>query len=101
MKVFAIGDEYTVLGFSLVGIDGVAVTNQEDALRALDQATSDREIGIVLVSEDVASLIRQELDAKIVSLRFPLILEVPGIKGASSERLDIRQVIRKAVGISV
>jgi len=101
MKVFVIGDEYTTLGFSLVGITGVAVTNREDALRALDEATSDTEIGIILVTEDVASLIRREIDARVLGLRFPLILEVPGIKGPSSERMDIRQVIRKAVGISI
>lgn len=101
MKIFVIGDEYTVLGFSLIGIAGRPVVDRKDALEALDQAISNQEIGIVLVGEDVAQLIRKEIDGRLLGLRFPLILEVPGIKGASSERLDIRQVIRKAAGISI
>lgn len=101
MKIFAIGDEYTVLGLSLGGIRGKCVVTRKEALEALEHATSDPEIGIVLVSEDVAAMIREEIDAKLFGLRFPLVLEIPGIKGASAERLDIRQVIRKAVGISI
>lgn len=101
MKIFVIGDEYTVLGFSLAGINGKHVRTREEALDALEHAISDGEIGIVLVSEDVARMVREEIDAKLFGLRFPLILEVPGIKGPSAQRIDIKQVIRKAVGISI
>jgi V/A-type H+-transporting ATPase subunit F len=101
MKFFVIGDRQTVLGFRLVGIEGKQVEEREDALAALDEAVSRKDLGIVLVTEAVAESIRDEVDARLYGMGFPLVLEIPDASGPSPERPAIEDVVRKAIGISI
>jgi V/A-type H+-transporting ATPase subunit F len=101
MKFFAIGDEETVLGYRLVGVDGRVVEGREDALAALKQAVEDKEIGVVLITEKIAAGIRDEVYARLYGLGFPLVLEVPDSSGPDPDRLDIEEVVRKAIGVSI
>ena len=50
MKVLVIGHPEAVLGFSLVGVAGKAVTTAAEANQALDDALSSSDIGIILVT---------------------------------------------------
>ena len=50
MKVLVIGHPEAVLGFSLAGVNGQAVTTAEEAGRGLDEALASKEIGIILVT---------------------------------------------------
>ena len=58
MKVLVIGHPEAVLGFSLAGVNGRAVTTAEEADMALNEALASKENGIVLVTQDVAELIK-------------------------------------------
>ena len=55
MKVLVIGHHEAVLGFSLAGVHGRAVTTAEEADQALTEALANKENGIVLVTQDVRS----------------------------------------------
>jgi V/A-type H+-transporting ATPase subunit F len=101
MKFFVIGDSQTVLGFSLVGVGGKVVSERQDALDALDEAVKIKEVGVVLVTEHVAGKIRDEVDARLYGIGFPLVLEIPDSAGPSPDRPEIKDVVRKAVGISI
>jgi V/A-type H+-transporting ATPase subunit F len=101
MKFFVIGDRQTVLGFRLVGIEGRTVTEREEALTVLAEAVSSKDIGIVLITEAVASKVRDEVDARLFGIGFPLVLEIPDALGPSPERMKIEEVVRKAIGISI
>jgi V/A-type H+-transporting ATPase subunit F len=101
MKFFVIGDRQTVLGFRLVGIEGKRAEEREEALAALDGAVSRKDVGIVLVTEAVAERIRDEVDARLYGMGFPLVLEIPDASGPSPERPGIEDVVRKAIGISI
>jgi V/A-type H+-transporting ATPase subunit F len=101
VKFFVIGDRQTVLGFRLVGIEGKQAGEREDALAALDDAVSRKDVGIVLVTEAVAGEIRDEVDARLYGMGFPLVLEIPDASGPSAERPRIEDVVRKAIGVSI
>lgn len=101
MRFYAIGDRQTVLGFRLVGIEGTVATEREAALEALREAVQSKDIGIVLVTEAVAAQIRDEVEARLYGMGFPLVLEVPDASGPSDERPKIEELVRKAVGISI
>ena len=60
MKVLVIGHPEAVLGFSLAGVGGRAVTTAEEADKALNEALASKDIGIVLVTQDIASCFRNE-----------------------------------------
>jgi V/A-type H+-transporting ATPase subunit F len=101
MKFFVIGDRQTVLGFRLVGVEGKVAVEREEALSALEEAVARRDIGIVLITEAVAGKVRDEVEARLYGLGFPLLLEIPDASGPSPERPEIKDVVRKAVGISI
>jgi V/A-type H+-transporting ATPase subunit F len=101
MKFFVIGDRQTILGFRLVGIEGKLAVEREDVLAALDEAVSRKDIGIILVTEAVANEVRDEVEARLYGIGFPLVLEIPDASGPSAERPKIEDVVRKAIGISI
>ena len=101
MKYYVIGDEDTVLGFGMVGVEGSTVISREDADAAFDKALADREIGILVITEAAADTIREKVDALLFSEQFPLIVEVPGRKGKIPKRPDLRQMVNEAIGIKL
>jgi V/A-type H+-transporting ATPase subunit F len=101
MKFYVIGDKQTVLGFRLVGIEGTVAAEREDTLAALDDAVIRKDIGIVLITEPLAGKVRDEVDARLYGIGFPLVLEIPDATGPSPERPEIEEVVRRAIGISV
>jgi V/A-type H+-transporting ATPase subunit F len=101
MKFYVIGDRDTVLGFRLVGIEGVEVTTPEEALAALNSVVNREGVGIVLITETVAAQIRDEVEARLYGMGFPLVLEIPDSGGPSPARPPIEDIVRKAIGISI
>lgn len=101
MKFFVIGDSDTVLGFRLVGVPGRAVETPEEALAALKEAVANRETGVVLITEKVAGGIRDEVEARLYGLGFPLVLEIPDSSGPDPERPEIEDIVKRAIGVSI
>ena len=101
MKFFVIGDQETVLGLRLVGVEGAVATEREDALVALKEAVAKEDVGVVLVTEKVAAEIRDEVESRLYGIGFPLVLEIPDSSGPVPDRLKIEEVVRRAIGISV
>jgi len=101
MRFFVIGDRETVLGFRLVGVEGNIAVEREKALAALNEAVATKNIGVVLVTEKVAARIRDEVEARLYGIGFPLVLEIPDSSGPDPGRLRIEDVVRRAIGISI
>jgi vacuolar-type H+-ATPase subunit F/Vma7 len=101
MKFYVIGDRHTVLGFRLVGIEGADVANRDEALAALKAAVAGNDVGIILITEAVAGQVRDEVEARLYGMGFPLVLEIPDSGGPSPDRPRIEDVVRKAIGISI
>lgn len=101
MRYFVIGDEDTVLGFGLVGVDGMTVSSEEEAHSAFDQALNDGEIGVVLITERCADLIRTTVEQYLFTGDFPLILEIPDRTGKLPNRPTLRETANRAIGIHV
>jgi len=101
MKYFVIGDEEAVLGFGLVGIQGLKVENPKEAETAFKTALDDRDIGIIIIEDKIADMIRPVVDKYIFTEQFPLILEVPGRVGKDLDRRSIRATVNEAIGIKL
>ncbi len=101
MTYYVLGSEDTVLGFSLVGIQGSVVTRREDALRQFQYVIEKRSYGIIIITESVANLIRQEVDQYLFTQDFPLIVEIPGREGRDPNGKDLRTMVQEAIGISL
>ena len=101
MRFYVIGDEDTVLGFRLVGVDGTVVSTRDETQRALEEAFQLEDLGIIMIPERIASSVREQVDRYIYKTTFPLIIEIPDRLGPMEGRGSIRDLIRSAVGVSV
>lgn len=101
MKFFCIADEDTVRGFRLAGVAGQAVNTAMQAAAAVEAATDRSECGIIVLTENVADGIRQQVETIRLERERPLIVEIPGPQGPLPGRKSLRQFVQEAVGLRV
>lgn len=99
MEYYVIGDEDTVLGFSLVGVSGTSCHTQEEAKIAWENVLENKNYAIIIITEDIASMIRQTVDRFLFSETFPLVVEIPA-RGKSSSR-SLRALVNEAIGVTL
>lgn len=107
-----IGEREIVLAFSLVGVGGMSAMTRDEALEAFQRVTgyggntvSDFIVAerpkILIITEDVAVLLEDEVLAWQMKGDFPLIVEIPGLNGHLEGKKTLTDSIREAVGIQV
>jgi V/A-type H+-transporting ATPase subunit F len=101
MRYFIIGDEDAVLGFGLVGVAGAVVRSTAQARDAFSQAMEQSDIGIIIITERTADLIRPQVDQFIFTRNFPLIVEIPDREGPLAGKPGIREMVNQAIGIKL
>jgi V/A-type H+-transporting ATPase subunit F len=101
MKVLVIGHSEAVLGFSLVGVHGQVAQTAQEANQALDEAMSTSDVGIILVTGDVADLIQARMDELKRRSTVPLVVEIPGPEVTQANRPSLSEVIQRAIGVKI
>jgi V/A-type H+/Na+-transporting ATPase subunit F len=101
MKYHIIGDEDTVLGFGMVGVEGRVAETPAEAEAAFRAALEIKELGIIVITERTAELIRPVLDPYVLSRRFPLVVEIPDRRGPMPGRKSVREMVTEAIGIKL
>ena len=97
MRLQVIGDEDTVVGFRMAGVEGTIVESEEEAREALDEAEGEDEV--LIISDQVAEWLREEIDQIRYGAELPLIVEAPGPEGPTDATPSLFRLIREAVGI--
>ncbi len=113
MKYCIIGGRAVVLGFRLVGVEGIIVSGREEAKDAFYRVTgrgnrlaasvsSEEELPKVLIlTEEVVSMLEEEVRDWQMKADYPLIVEIPGLHGHLEGRKTLTDSIREAIGIHV
>ena len=110
MQYFIIGQREIVLAFKMTGIDGVTADTREQVLEAFNRVTgkggvanvpSEQIPRVLILSEEAASLIEDEVIQWQKTGKFPLIVEVPGLNGHMKGKKTLSDAIREAVGVNV
>lgn len=101
MKLRVIGHQDAVRGFALVGVEGQIATTSETVNQALDAALSDKNVGIILITEDAAALARQRMDHLTAHSTVPLVVEIPGPGGVQGDQPSLSEVIRRTTGVRI
>lgn len=99
MKVLVIGHPDAVLGFSLAGVGGRVATTADEVNQALDEAQASKDIGIVLVTQDVAQLVPARMERLKLRSTVPLVVEIPSRGGAPEEQESLGDIVLRAIGI--
>ena len=101
MKVLVIGHPEAVLGFSLAGVSGRVATNAAEVNQALDDVQASKDIGIVLVTQDVAQLIPARMEHLKLRSTIPLVVEIPAQGGAPEGEESLGEIVLRAIGIKL
>ncbi|HMD78385.1 MAG TPA: V-type ATP synthase subunit F [Nitrososphaerales archaeon] len=98
MKVVAVGGKAFVTGFVLSGVNGEYASTSSAALSKIEALTRDPQVGLIMVSDEVAQPISAELTALRAKKAVPLIYEVPG-PGSRKEKVEYRAMLRAILGV--
>ena len=101
MKYAIVGDEDAVMGFGIVGVSGRVATDAAEARHAFESLREDRDVGVILITERLAEMIRPLVDPHLMSASFPLIVEVPDRKGPLQSGKGIRDMVNTTIGIKL
>ena len=78
MKMYLISDNVdTYTGMRLAGVEGVVVHERSELKESLEYAVSDKEIGIILLTEKFGREFPEIIDEVRLHHKTPLIIEIP------------------------
>lgn len=102
MKFYLISDNAdTQMGMRIAGIEGEIVHTAEDTIAALEKAFSDESIAIVLLTEKLVELCREQIHEYKLNRNRPLIVEIPDRHGNSDITASISRYVEEAIGIKL
>jgi vacuolar-type H+-ATPase subunit F/Vma7 len=101
MKVLVIGHPDAVLGFSLAGVGGRVAATADEVNAALDDVQSAKDVGIVLVTQDVAELIPARMEHLKLRSTIPLVVEIPARAGVPEGQASLGDIVLRAIGIKL
>lgn len=102
MRMFLISDNVdTLTGMRLAGIEGVVVHEKAEIKKALDDVLSNKDIGIIMITEKLGKEIPEIVDDIKLNRTFPLLLEIPDRHGSGRRPDFITAYINEAIGIKI
>lgn len=99
MRLYCIADEDTVRGFRLAGIGGRAADSAAAAGPAVAEFAARSDCGVLILTQEVAGMIRGQVEALRHERERPLIVEIPGPHGPAPGHRSLLRVAQEAVGI--
>ena len=101
MKLAAICDRDTAVGFRISGIKDIFIPNG-NALQIFNQIQERDDIGILFITEKIVEDLDKHLKDFRIRNNIPIIVEIPDKKGKRKDHVDfVSHLIKKAVGIEI
>ena len=102
MKFFLISDNTdTCMGMRLAGVDGVVVHERGQVADELEKAMADKENAVILITEKLVKLCRDEVYRLKLTCSRPLIVEIPDRHGTLEVSSTISGYVNEAIGIKM
>lgn len=97
MKVIALGSRAFTSGFMLSGLIGVEARDSTEALQKINNLLlREKDLGLLIVSDDISRGIVDELTEIRANNPVPLIYVVPA-PGSKSEKVEYRELIKRVL----
>lgn len=101
MKIAIIGSPDTILGFKAVGVEPRGVDSIEEGSQVIDFLRKSDEYGIVLITEDWAEKLDEELQL-LEEKTLPAVIRIPASSRSTGEGLqNLKRIVERAVGSDV
>ena len=102
MQMYLISDNIdTYTGMRLAGVEGVVVHEREELREALEKALSNKEIGIILLTEKFGRECPELIDEVKLHHKTPLIIEIPDRHGTGRKPDFITSYVNEAIGLKL
>ena len=102
MQMFLISDNIdTYTGMRLAGVEGVVVHTHDELKDALQKAISNKEIGIILLTEKFGREFPEIIDDVKLHHKTPLIIEIPDRHGTGRKPDFITSYVNEAIGLKL
>ena len=102
MKMFLISDNIdTYTGMRLAGVEGVVVHEREELHRALEEAISNKENGIILLTEKFGKEFPDIIDDVRLNHKLPLLIEIPDRHGTGRAPDFITSYVNEAIALKL
>lgn len=101
MKSFLISDNKdTIIGLRLANIDGVLAQTKEEIIKYFDQAVKDKNIGIIIITEKIFDVIKEEVLELKKKGDTQLIVTIPDSTGLRDKNF-IMKYVKDSIGIKI
>ena len=102
MKGFLISDNHdTLVLLKLAGIDGIVTHGPLETAKALTDALSMKNLGILLMTELAAESIPEKVKEIRSSGKLPLLVEIPDRHGTRRGKDFLTRYIRESIGVKL
>lgn len=102
MKFFLLSDNVdTKIGMRLAGVDGVVVHTKEEFCEAFQDAVSDKDTAILLITEKLIALAPEYVEEYKINSQTPLIVQLPDRHGSVRNDDYIMDYVRDAIGVKM
>lgn len=100
MKFYLISDNIdTRAGMRLAGIEGTVVHTKPEVEAAIGEALQSKDLGIILITEKLARLIPEQMNALKLAKDLPLVVEIPDRHGTNRIKNSITRYVNESLGI--
>ena len=97
MKIFTVGSKSFATSFQLAGVPGVISDDPGEALGHIRRLTDDPDVGLILVSDDIAGPMGDEL-TRLRAEKSALVFALPAA-GSKKTDVDYRVMLKKILGV--
>lgn len=102
MKLYLISDNIdTQVGMRLAGIEGVVVHDGDALHDAVEEAVSDKTLGILIFTEKAAAIDAAYVKNLKLTLHTPLIVEIPDRHGSRNIGSSINSLVSESIGLKL
>jgi len=99
MKMYLISDNIDT--YTGMRLEGVVIHERNELKNALEQAISDKEIGIILLTEKFGREFPEIIDEVRLHHKTPLIIEIPDRHGTGRKPDFITSYVNEAIGLKL
>lgn len=98
LKVAAIGDRESVLGFKALGMDTFIPYGKNECLKLMKDIVSDESYAIIFITEEYGEYCKEIIKKNEDNIN-PAIILIPGVKNNTGEGMHlVSRSIEKAIG---
>jgi len=101
-KIVVVGDRDLCLGFGLAGVVESHEINDAAQVEPMLLLLMDREdVGMVILYDEFMNHLSVKLKNKLQTVTRPVLVTVPGKKGADEKAESLQALIKKAIGVEL